>query len=118
MNIMGLDMLLSRPWIGFALVGLMSATVFCICNKPRLVVIDMTRVIQIPAAKLAHSTLSAKAQGQFMTRFTKRLPAVIQDYSTSHNVTIINAQVLAQHNNIDITTEIIKETYLRLKNEN
>lgn len=111
-------MLLNRPWMWFALVSLVSAAaIFFICNKPKLVVIDMTRVIQIPAAQLARSTLSPAAQGQLMTRFTKRLPEVIQAYSVSHHVTIISAQVLAQHNRLDITRDIIKETHLRLKNE-
>ena len=84
----------------------------------KLVVVDMTRVIQEPALRLAHSKLSASAQNVLITRYTKLLPKVIEDYSALHQVTVISAKVLSSKNTLDITPVIINETIQRLKHAN
>jgi len=77
-------------------------------------VVDMRRALAEPAARLARSTLSADRQGQFMTRFTKALPHVMEAYAKAHACTLISAPVIAHDNELDITSLMVEQTIQRI----
>lgn len=109
-------MRINGQWV-LVICGLMVLITFVILNgkSPRIAVIDMSRVIEMPAARLAHTKMPAKAQAQVISRFTKCLPDVIATYAKSHHLTVISGKVLAHENSLDITNDIIQLTLLRLK---
>ena len=99
------------------LLAAMAALLVCTWHghhAPTIRVVDMRRALAEPAARLARSTLTADMQGQFMTRFTKELPQVMQTYAQSHTCTIISASVLAHHNKLDITSLMVEQTIQRI----
>lgn len=118
LRIMELNMRIDSQWI-LTSCGIMMFVTFLVLTirQPKLVVVDMTRVIELPAARLAHSTMPASKQAQLMTRFTKCLPDVIEQYAKAHHVTVISGKVLARENSLDVTRNIIELTLLRLKHE-
>ena len=83
-------------------------------HAPTIRVVDMRRVLAEPAERLARSTLSVDAQGQFMTRFTKALPHVMEAYANAYACAIISAPVLAHHNELDITSLMVEQTIQRM----
>lgn len=106
-------------WASFILFGLLIALAILLTgNSPKMVVVDMTRAIEVPAAHLARSKLDEAQQHKLMERFTKRLPLVIKAYAVKHRVTIVSARVLAHENALDVTHQIIQETLSELKHEN
>jgi len=86
-------------------------------NSKPILVLDMRRAIELPAAHLAHSTLSASQQQKLMARYTALLPHVIQTYAKTHRALIVSAQVLAGKNDSDITDVLVKETLRRIQHE-
>ena len=99
------------------LLAAMAALLVCAWHSnhaPTIRVVDMRRVLAEPAARLARSTLSADAQGQFMMRFTKALPHVMEAYANAHACAIISAPVLAHHNELDITSLMVEQTMQRI----
>lgn len=110
-----------RKHLSVALLSIGILIVALLCGQKRLpehlLVVDMRRVVQMPAASLARSKLSSARQNELMSRYTALLPRVIQAYSKTHRATIVSAQVLASQNDLDITDAIIAETIRRLKHE-
>ena len=105
-------------WVAFVSMGvLLIAACLLITSRPKIVVVDLTRAIQEPAARLAHSKLSEVEQGKIIERFTKLLPEVIDAYAASNNCTVIGAHVFASKNQLDITPLMIEQTIQRLKHE-
>ncbi len=108
----------SVQWASLMMVGLLIAVaILWTGNRPKMVVVDMTSAIEVPALRLAHSKLNEAQQHKFMERFTKRLPLVIKAYAIKHHVTIVSARVLAHENALDVTSQIIQETLSELKHE-
>lgn len=105
-------------WVPAGVAGffLVLAVVFIVWNKPvPLVVVDMTRAIQAPSLMLAQSKHSQEAQLHIMSRFSSLLPEIIAAYGQEHRVTIVSATVLASHNTLDITNEVVSRTIARMK---
>ena len=91
---------------------------FLALQKPtHLVVVDMTRAIQKPSVILAHSKLTSETQLKIMERFSKMLPHIIKEYAKTHRVTVISASVLASHNTLDVTDEVVDMTITRMKHD-
>lgn len=87
-------------------------------KKPApLVVVDMTRAIQAPSLMLARSKLTSDEQLKIMRRFSALLPGVIKEYGHTHRVTLVSATILASHNNVDVTNEVVALTIARMKHE-
>ena len=105
-------------WVSCISMGvLLVAFILLLGVTRKFAVVDMTRAIQEPAARIAHSKLSKASQGSLMARYTRLLPEVIEAYGASHRITVISAHVLSNHNTLDITPEIIEKTIQRLKHE-
>jgi conjugal transfer pilin signal peptidase TrbI len=99
-------------------VGLLALALVLMVQKPiPLVVVDMTRAIQKPSVMLTRTKLTSDAQLKIMERFSRVLPNVIKEYGQTHRVTIISATVLASHNTLDVTDEVVDLTISRMKHE-
>lgn len=85
--------------------------------RPRLVVIDMERVVQRPSEMLSRSKLSEKAQQKIMQRYAALLPKIIADFGELHSVTVVSGKVLVSQSNNDISNIIIEQTLSRLKHD-
>ena len=83
--------------------------------QPRLVVVDMARVIQRPSEMLSRSKISDKAQQKIMQRYATLLPKVIAAYGKAHGVTVVSGNVLVSQSHNDISNIIIEQTLARLK---
>lgn len=105
-------------WMAFITMGVLLISFAILLNTtPNIVVVDMTRAIQEPSARLAHSRLSEVEQGKIIKRFTTLLPEVIDAYAASHHCTVIGAHVFASKNQFDITPLMIEQTIQRIKHE-
>jgi hypothetical protein len=118
---MRLNFELSKKRLVFLSIGILALTLSLATSlrlaSKKLVVVDVTRAIQMPATRLSHSKLSPEAQSKIMQEFSNMLPKVIQDYSKAHGVMVISAPILAGHNEVDITTHIATATLERMKHE-
>ncbi|OGV48404.1 MAG: hypothetical protein A3F46_01120 [Legionellales bacterium RIFCSPHIGHO2_12_FULL_42_9] len=85
--------------------------------QPRLVVVDMARVVQRPSEMLSRSNLSEKAQQKIMQRYAAALPKVISEYGEAHGVTVLSCKVLVSQSHNDISNIIIEQTLSRLKHD-
>src|SRR3990167_7913422 len=83
--------------------------------QPRLVVVDMARVVQRPSEMLSRSKISDKAQQKIMQRYAILLPKVIAAYGKAHGVTVVSGNVLVSQSHNDISNIIIEQTLSRLK---
>ena len=105
-------------WVAFISMGvLLIAASLLITSRPKIVVVDLTRAIQEPAARLAHSKLSEAEQGKIIERFTRLFPEVIEAYAKARGCTVVSTHVLASNNSLDITPLMIEQTIQRLKHE-
>lgn len=102
-------------FLGLAVLALALSLAVSLGGHKTLVVVDVTRAIQMPATRLSHSKLSPEAQSKIMQEFSTLLPSVIQDYSLTHGVMVISVPILAGHNEADITTKIATLTLERIK---
>ncbi len=84
-------------------------------SQPRLVVVDMVRVIQRPSEMLSRSKINERAQQKIMQRYAALLPMVIAEYGKVHGVTVLSGNVLVSQSHNDISNIIIEQTLSRLK---
>ena len=104
-----------QQWITIAVLFLIVLLgEFCLF-QPRLVVVDMERVIQRPSEMLSRSKISEKAQQKIMQRYAAVLPKVISEYGEAHGVTVLSCKVLVSQSHNDISNIIIEQTLARLK---
>lgn len=109
-----------KRWVAMGVSGVLVLLAFVLMVWPKsatLMVVDMTRAIQMPSMMLAQSKLSQEAQLKIMTRFSALLPEVIKAYGQMHHVTIVSAPVLASDNRDDITNEVVNRTIARMKQD-
>ena len=85
--------------------------------KPKLVVVDIKRAVEVAAQTLARSQLSSSAQKDFMQKFGEALPLAIASFASKHQVTVVSAHVLISQNNTDITANIITNAMDEVRHE-
>lgn len=86
-------------------------------TQPKIAVIDMKRVIEIPSERLSRSKLTKDEQERVMKLFATHLPKVIKDYGKAHHLLIVSAPILVSQKNLDITNLMIHETVTRIKKD-
>ena len=104
-------------WIAIAVLSLIVVIGGFLHSQPRLVIVDMTHVIQHPSEMLSHSKLSEKTQQKIMERYAVLLPGVIAEYGATHHVTVVSGKVLVSQSLNDISNIIIEQTLSRLKHD-
>ena len=104
-----------QQWITIAVLFLIVLLGELCLFQPRLVVVDMERVIQRPSEMLSRSKISEKAQQKIMQRYASLLPKVISEYGEAHGVTVLSCKVLVSQSHSDISNIIIEQTLARLK---
>jgi len=119
-TLMRLNQLDVKQWAMVGTAGVLVVLVLMLMvwkNPTPLVVVDMTRAVQSPSLMLARSKLTPDAQLKIMSRFSTLLPKIVKEYGQKHQVTVVSAAILASHNNVDVTNEIIALTIARMKHE-
>lgn len=119
-TLMRLNQLDVKQWAMVGTAGVLVVLVLMLMvwkNPTPLVVVDMTRAVQSPSLMLARSKLTPDAQLKIMSRFSTLLPKIVKEYGQTHQVTVVSAAILASHNNVDVTNEIIALTIARMKHE-
>lgn len=104
-------------WMVFAVLSLTVVIGGFLLSQPRLVVVDMARVIQRPSEMLSRSKINEKAQQKIMQRYAALLPKVIADFGAAHRVTVMSGKVLVSQSHNDISQIIIEQTLSRLKHD-
>jgi len=104
-----------EQWVVIAVLSLTVVIGGFLLSQPRLVVVDMARVIQRPSEMLSRSKISDKAQQKIMQRYAILLPKVIAAYGKAHGVTVVSGNVLVSQSHNDISNIIIEQTLSRLK---
>lgn len=85
-------------------------------SNPRLLVVDMKKLLNEPAVLLSRSSLAPKDQKRILSVYSRVLPQTIADYGKAHRATLIASTVL-YIDAVDVTDEVMQATLERLKHE-
>lgn len=106
----------------YLLLGFVFAGVVCMgwglhrASSPRLLVVDMKKLVNEPAVLLSRSSLAPSDQKRILSAYTKMVPQMIAEFGKAHRATIIASAVLYP-DALDVTDELMNATLERLKHE-